>query len=76
MKIGVVESLNESSNPQVPEDISHDSNHAGDQAERQRRNNSDFPQMIFLDPDADLCAVPYRFDVGSVSMIALDRSLR
>ena len=76
MKIGVVESLNESSDPQVAEDIGHDSDHAADRAERQKRNNSDFPQMIFLGPDADLCSVPYRFDADSVSMIMPDRSLR
>jgi hypothetical protein len=58
------------SDPQIAEDIGHN----GGRAERQNRNDSDFPQMIFLDPDAYLGTVPYRFGVGSVSMIALDRS--
>ena len=76
MKIGVVESLNESSDPQIAEDIDHNGNHTEDRAERQKRVFSDFPQMIFLGPDAALCSVPYRLDADSVSTVARDRSLR
>src|SRR5262249_33719434 len=69
MKIGIVESLNESSDPRVAEVIGHAGDHAGDQAERQKRDYSDFPQMIFLDHDAGLCSVPYRSDRGILPMI-------
>jgi hypothetical protein len=53
MKVRVIKSLNESGNPQVTQDIGCDGGHAG----RQKRNDGDFHQMIFLDPDADLGSV-------------------